>query len=96
MVTIFKRSKQVGTLDARLQLRTKDPRLRELIEQARTVGMMRMVAPAIPDPPQSPLIDYVETIKLTGSRDSLSELRLWLRKYGYEAKTTTNTPRGRR
>jgi len=97
MLMIFKGfAKRVGTLGSRLQLRTKDPRLRELIAEARSAGMARMCRPAGPDEPGI-LSDGLEFVRLQpGDRDSLSELRVWLRRHGYVAKNETNTPKGRR
>ena len=86
MLTIFKDSKRAGTLTTRLKLTTKDPKLRELIERARTEGLAHWFKPNIPDRPRMPLSDGVRRAK--AGEEFLTELRRELRIHGYEVNTT--------
>ena len=84
MLVIFKGSKQVGTLTARLKLTTKDPRLRELVERARSEGLAHWFNPDVQEKPLMPLSDGVRRAK--AGEEFLTELRRELAIHGYTAK----------
>ena len=88
MLKIRRNDVLVGMLTALLKLTTKDPRLRELVERARTEGLAHWFRPNVQEKPHMPLCDGVRRVR--AGEEFLADLRRELAIHGY----TTETRRG--